>query len=81
MAAASSEVFDAFRFSLGRPRMLEKLNVDELVLEVEVVAAVPEVTFGGPTVAVQLAVLAGTVVVVIVGCCSRTEGSSLMASS
>lgn len=34
-AAASNDVLDAFRFSLGRPRMVEKLNVDELVLEVE----------------------------------------------
>lgn len=77
-AAASNDVFDAFRFSLGRPRMVEKLNVDELVLEVEMMAAVAEVVlFGEATVEVQLAA-AGTIVVV---CCSRAEGSSLMASS
>lgn len=69
VAAASNDVLDAFRFSLGRPRMLERLNVDELVLEVEKMAAVVEVAF---------VAAAGTVVVVS---CRRAVGSSLMASS
>lgn len=77
VAAASNDELDAFRFSLGRPRMVEKLNVDELVLEVEKMAAVAEVALGGATVEVQLAP-AGTGIVV---CCSRAVGSSLMASS
>lgn len=77
VAAASNDVLDAFRFSLGRPRMVEKLNGDELVLEVEKMAAVAEVVFGEAAVEVQLAA-AGTIVVV---CCSRAVGSSLMASS
>lgn len=76
VAAASSDVLDAFRFSRARPRMLEKLNVDELVLEVEKMAAVAEVAFG--EVAAEAA--AGTIVDAVV-CCSRAEGSSLMASS
>lgn len=76
VAAASSDVLDAFRFSRGRPRMLEKLNVDELVLEVEKMAAVAEVALGEVA---TVEVAAGTIVVV--GCCSRAEGSNLMASS
>lgn len=78
VAAASNDALDAFRFSLGRPRMVEKLNVNELVLEVEVMAAVAEVVLGeASAVGVQLEP-AGTAVV---ACCSRADGSSLMASS
>lgn len=83
VAAASNDVLDAFRFSLGRPRMVEKLNVDELVLVVEVVevmAAVAEVAFGEATAAVGVQLVpAGNAAGVVA--CSRADGSSLMASS
>lgn len=72
VGASDDVVLDAFRLSRGSPRMVEKLNVDELVLmEVEVggggvlLAAAPGVAPSG-TIAVSW---------------SRAEGSSLMASS
>lgn len=83
VAAASNEL-DAFRFSLGRPRKVEKLNVDELVLVelvVEVMAAVAEGAFGEATTAVGVQLVLAGAVVVVVACCSRADGSSLMASS
>lgn len=74
-------------FRLVRPSILEKLNVDELGLEVGLVLLLDEevvllevvvmvVTFG------LEALLAGTIGEAAGGrCCSRAEGSSLMASS
>lgn len=83
--SATAGAAEAFR--LVRPSILEKLNVDELGLEVGLVLLLDEevvllevvvmvVTFG------LEALLAGTIGEAAGGrCCSRAEGSSLMASS
>lgn len=86
---ATAGAAEAFR--LVRPSILEKLNVDELGLEVGLVLLLEEevvllevvvmvVAFG---LVAQLALLlAGTIGEAAGGrCCSRAEGSSLMASS
>lgn len=85
---ATAGAAEAFR--LVRPSILEKLNVDELGLEVGLVLLLEEevvllevvvmvVAFG---LVAQLALLlAGTIGEAGGRCCSRAEGSSLMASS
>lgn len=70
-------------FRLARPSILEKLNVDELGLEVGVVlealvVVVMVVSLGLAAEGLAAVVLAGTIGE---ACCSRADGSSLMASS
>lgn len=86
--SATAGAAEAFR--LVRPSILEKLNVDELGLEVGLVLLLEEevvllevvvmvVAFG---LVAQLALLlAGTIGEAGGRCCSSAEGSSLMASS
>lgn len=87
---ATAGAAEAFR--LVRPSILEKLNVDELGLEVGLVLLLDEevvllevvvmvVAFGLAEALLAL-LLAGTIGEAAGGrCCSRAEGSSLMASS
>lgn len=70
-------------FRLARPSILEKLNVDELGLEVGVVleallVVVMVVSLGLAAVALAAVELSGTIGE---ACCSKADGSSLMASS
>lgn len=85
---ATAGAAEAFR--LVRPSILEKLNVDELGLEVGLVLLLDEevvllevvvmvVAFGLEVLLALL--LAGTIGEAEGMCCSRAEGSSLMASS
>lgn len=87
-ATAGAWAAEAFR--LVRPSILEKLNVDELGLEVGLVLLLDEevvllevvvmvVAFGLEALLALL--LAGTIGEAGGRCCSRAEGSSLMASS
>lgn len=86
--SATAGAAEAFR--LVRPSILEKLNVDELGLEVGLVLLLDEevvllemvvmvVAFGLEALLALL--LAGTIGEAEGMCCSRAEGSSLMASS
>lgn len=73
-------------FRLVRPSILEKLNVDELGLEVGLVLLLDEEVVLLEVVVMVVAfgleaLLAGTIGEVGGRCCSRAEGSSLMASS
>lgn len=88
-ATAGAWAAEAFR--LVRPSILEKLNVDELGLEVGLVLLLEEevvllevvvmvVAFGLLEALLEL-LLAGTIGEAGGRCCSRAEGSSLMASS
>lgn len=90
-ATAGAWAAEAFR--LVRPSILEKLNADELGLEVGLVLLLDEevmllevvvmvVAFGFAVVLLAL-LLAGTIGEAAAEgrCCSRAEGSSLMASS
>lgn len=87
-ATAGTWAAEAFR--LVRPSILEKLNVDELGLEVGLVLLLDDevmllvvvmvVAFGLLEALLEL-LLAGTIGEVGGRCCSRAEGSSLMASS
>lgn len=82
---ATAGAAEAFR--LVRPSILEKLNVDELGLEVGLVLLLDEEVVLLEVVVMVVAfgleaLLAGTIGEAAEGrCCSRAEGSSLMASS
>lgn len=83
-ATAGAWAAEAFR--LVRPSILEKLNVDELGLEVGLVLLLDEEVVLLEVVVMVVAfaleaLLAGTIGEAAGRCCSRAEGSSLMASS